>query len=108
MTHITGDYAIQQIKFPVHSIAIHLCSGRILTVSGSNKREMSIDKFDSRLANETHFEELRYTSHDMPMQICNTFFSMGRRISVTYTHVPWSLPPMQAGVWCRYPVPDGI
>ena len=49
----------------------------------------------------SHFEELRYTENDMPMQICNTFFTSGKRISVTYTHVPWSLPPTEAGEWCR-------
>ncbi len=73
VTCITGDYTRLPIKLPVHSVDIHLSSNRILTVSGSNKREMSIDKFDSRRANETHFEELRYTAHDMPMQICSTF-----------------------------------
>ncbi len=52
---------------------------------------MSMTKFDSRRANETHFEELRYTQHDMPMQRCIIFFTTGRRISVSCTHVPWAL-----------------
>ncbi len=107
VTRVTGDYSTLPIQYPVHSMVIHLSSNRIITVSGSNKREMSMDKFDSRSANETHFEELRYTEHDMPMQICNTFFTTGRRISVTCTHVPWSLPPTEAGEWCRYPQQEG-
>ncbi len=64
-----------------------------------------METFDSRRANESHFEELRHTEHDMPMQICDTYFITGRRISVTYTHVPWSLPPMEAGERCRHPQP---
>ena len=82
VTRVTGDYSTV-VKIPVHSMVIYLSFNRILTVSGSNKREMAMEKFDSRRANESHFEELSYTELKMPMQICNTYFTTGRRISVT-------------------------